>query len=425
MKRALFVMVVLILSAASVLGWRHFHMSAPDEAMASPATPAAVERKPLYWYDPMVPAQHFDAPGKSPFMDMQLVPKFAGQDAQVRAMRQDGASSPAADEGGGSANSVSIDPHMAQNLGMRTVKAARVRLAGGLEAAGSVAVDERRIQSVVSRVAGFVERLDVRAVGEPVGRGQIIAGVYSPDLYAAQQEFLLAKRGDAALAVAARERLKLLGLGDAQIDAVAASGKAQRQALISAPVAGIVTELNVREGAQTEPGMPLARIADLSRVWIQVEIPEAQASIVRAGLRAEARLSGLPGRVFEGRVDYVYPSVDAMARTLRARLTFNNPGIALKPGMFASVSLAAGGGSERIVVPSEALIRTGKRDVVIVAEGSGRFRPQEVRVGREANGQTEILDGVADGEDVVVSGQFLIDSEANLQGVLSRLGETK
>ncbi|MEK6807201.1 MAG: efflux RND transporter periplasmic adaptor subunit [Pseudomonadota bacterium] len=371
------------------------------------AAAMADERKPLYWYDPMVPSQRFDAPGKSPFMDMQLVPKYA-------------------DEGGGGAGVVTIDPRMAQNLGMRTAKVEKIRLAGGLEAAGSVAADERRMQSVVSRVAGFVERLDVRAVGEPVRRGQVIAGVYSPELYAAQQEFLLALKGDGTLAAASRERLKLLGMGEPQIAAVAESGQAQRQALITAPVGGVVSELNAREGGQTEPGMPLMRISDLSRVWVQVEIPEAQASVVRQGLRAEARLAGLPGRIFEGKVDYIYPSVDMAARTLRARLTFDNPGLLLKPGMYASVSLATGGSVERMVVPSAALIRTGKRDVVIVAEGEGRFRPQEVRVGREADGKTEILEGIAEDEEVVVSGQFLIDSEANLQGVLSRLsGATK
>jgi len=402
MKKILLIsLAAATFTVAGVLTGRHFQMPAADDMGMTHAAPMAMERKPLYWYDPMVPDKHFDAPGKSPFMDMQLVPKYSDE--------------------GGSAVTVSIDPRMAQNLGMRTVKATKIRLAGGLEAAGSVAADERRIQAVVSRVAGFVERLDVRAVGEPVVRGQVIAGVYSPELYAAQQEFLLALKGDAALAAAARERLKLLGMGDAQIKAVAESALAQRQVLITAPVGGIVSELNAREGGLTEPGMPLARISDLSRVWIQVEIPEAQASALHQGLRAEARLAGLPGRVFAGKVDYIYPSVDMAARTLRARLTFDNPGLALKPGMYASVSLATGGRAERLVVPSEAVIRTGKRDVVIVAETEGRFRPQEVRVGRESNGQTEILEGIAADEAVVVSGQFLIDSEANLQGVLSRL----
>ena len=363
----------------------------------------SAEKKPLYWYDPMVPSQRFEAPGKSPFMDMQLVPKYSDETG----------------EDGGTI--VSIDPRMAQNLGMRTVEAKKIRLTGGLEATGNVAADDRRIQSVVSRVAGFVERLDVRAVGEPVKRGQVIAGVYSPELYGAQQEFLLAQKSDAVLAAASRERLKLLGMADFQIKAVAESGKAQRQALITAPVSGIVTELNVREGGQTEPGMPLVRISDLSRVWVQVEIPESQASALRPGLRAEARLAGLPGRVFEGAVDYIYPSVDMTTRTLRARLTFDNPGLALKPGMYASVSLAIKGGSERVVVPSEAVIRTGERTVVMVAESAGRYRPAHVEIGLERNGETIILSGLEEGESVVVSGQFLIDSEASLLGAYQRM----
>lgn len=372
-----------------------------EEAGSAMSAENTGEKKPLYWYDPMVPSQRFDAPGKSPFMDMQLVPKYG-------------------DETGGGVI-VSIDPRMAQNLGMRTVKVTRIRLASGLEATGSVAADDRRIQSVVSRVAGFVERLDVRSVGEPVKRGQVIAGVYSPELYGAQQEFLLAQKSDAMLAAASRERLKLLGMADFQINAVAESGTAQRQVLITAPVSGIVTELNVREGGQTEPGMPLVRISDLSRVWVQVEIPESQASALRPGLRAEARLAGLPGRVFEGAVDYIYPSVDMTTRTLRARLTFDNPSLALKPGMYASVSLAIKGGSERVVVPSEAVIRTGERTVVMVAESAGRYRPAHVEIGLERNGETVILSGLEEGESVVVSGQFLIDSEASLLGAYQRM----
>ena len=371
-----------------------------EENAAAPADGSG-ERKVLYYYDPMKPETHFDKPGKSPFMDMELVPKYA-------------------EESGGTV--VQVDPRIVQNLGVRTAAVERGASAQQVNVVGAVEVDERRIFAVESRATGWVEELHVRAVGEPVRRGQPVAGVYSPDLYSAQEELALAvQSGDAGLIKATRQRLLLLGAAESQVDAVVRTGKAQRRMAIAAPSNGVVTELNVRQGQQVSPGTPLMRIADLSKVWITVEIPEAQVSAAKQGQRAEARLSAVPGRAFEGRVDYLYPGLDVATRTLRARVVFENPEGVLKPGMYAEVGLAGSARADALLVPTEAVIRTGTRSVVLVAEGEGRFRPVEVELGPEHGDRIVILKGLEEGQQVVVSGQFLIDSEASLQGAYERL----
>ena len=359
----------------------------------------------LYWYDPMQPAQHFDKPGKSPYMDMQLLPRYADEDAGAP----------------GSAG-VQVDPGIAQSLGIRTAVVKRGAASGGLAVVGAVEADERRVVAVESRAAGWAEQLPVRTAGESVRRGQLLAGVYSPELFAAQQELVLAAgSGDAGLLAATRQRMALLGLSEGQIQQVIDSRQAQRLASVFAPTDGVVTELNVRQGQQVMPGTPLMRITDLSRVWITIEVPEAQAAAVKKGGKAQARLSALPGRAFDGTVEYVYPSLDAQTRTVRARVSFANPGLDLKPGMFADVALAGGNTRDVLLVPTEAVIRTGERTVVILALGEGRFRPAVVQAGADHLGQTEILSGLDEGEAIVVSGQFLIDSEASLRSVLARM----
>ncbi|MGQ0501568.1 MAG: efflux RND transporter periplasmic adaptor subunit [Panacagrimonas sp.] len=351
---------------------------------------------PLYWYDPMRPDQHFDAPGPSPFMDMPLVPRYAEPSG-----------------GAGDGAVVRIDPRMAQNLGLRTALAQRGAFTQGVEAVGRVALDERRIVTVESRVAGWIETLDVAAEGDAVSKGQRLAALYSPELFAARQEQKLAQAsGDAALAEASRQRLRLLGGGTG-------SGS---QSGVFAPASGFVLELLAREGAQLAPGTPLMRIADLAQVWVLVDVPESLAGAVRVDGAAQARLRSVPGKTFGGRVDYLYPQLDAMTRTLRARLVFDNAGGLLRPGMFADVTLSGEAQRDVVRVPSEAVIRTGTRTVVMVAEGEGRYRPAQVEAGVEHNDETVILSGLRAGEAVVVSGQFLIDSEASLLGAYQRIG---
>lgn len=365
-------------------------------------TAATREPKPLYWYDPMRPDQHFDRPGKSPFMDMPLVPKF-GEEGGMRAKGD---------------TVVEIDPRMAQNLGMRTAEVKTGRFWQRVDTVGSVAVDETRIAVVEARAAGWVERLEVRAAGEQVQRGQVLAGLYSPEMLAAQEELALAQKlGDTLLIEGARARLKLLG--------VSPTSRPQRQSSILAPQSGIVTELMVRQGSQVSPGMPLMKLADLSRVWILVEVPEAQSAWVTARKPAEARLRGLPGKTFEGTVDYVYPMLDSATRTLRARLAFDNADGALKPGMYAEVTVYGGAQQDVILVPSEAVIRTGTRSVVLVVEAEGRYRPVAVTLGAERHDEIVVLDGLQPGQQVVVSGQFLIDSEASLLGAYQRMSQER
>ena len=397
------ILIAAALGAALLAGgWQLGRMSQPHAP--EPAAGGGDKGKVLYYYDPMRPEVHFEAPGKSPFMDMELVPKYAGEAG-----------------GEGDVGVVEIDPRMAQNLGVRTAPVTRGAFSHSFDAVGAVEVDERLIFAVESRAEGWVEQLNVRAVGDPVQRGQAIAGVYSPELYSAQEELALAtKSADAGLIAASRQRLALLGMSESQIRDVQASGRVERRVRITAPSSGVVTELNVREGQKVMPGMPLVRITDLSRVWITIEVPESLSSWVQRKGKAEARLSALPGRTFEGRVDYVYPGLDTATRSVRARLVFENRDGALKPGMYANVGILAGTRQNALQVPAEAVIRTGKRTVVIVAEAEGRFRPVEVTLGQEHEGTIVILSGLEEGQGVVTSGQFLIDSEASLRGAYQR-----
>lgn len=401
-------LIVVILMLAVIAGagtWYLRHRRAGMEMNP----PAEGKREPLYWYDPMKPEVHFDKPGKSPFMDMQLVPMQA-------------------DQTGGGEGIISIDPRMVQNLGIRTAAVERGMIGQEVRTTGNVMANENRITVVQARAAGWVERLHVRAVNDPVSKGQLLAEIYAPDLLAAQQEFLLAVRsakehpGADTLVQSSRERLSFLGLSEHQIAEVERSGQAQRRVSIYSPINGVVAELGLREGAQVNPGMNLFNLVDLSQVWVTAEVNETQAAWIVKGQRAEVSVPALPGREFKGRVDYVYPEVAAETRTLKARVLLDNPRLELKPGMYASVTLTGGTPRKALLVPSEALIKTGTRSVVIVAEGEGRFRPVEVTVGDEAEGKIEIREGLEEGQQVVASGQFLIDSEANLRGATEKMG---
>ncbi len=359
-------------------------------------------RSVLYWHDPMVPGQKFDKPGKSPFMDMQLVPKYADE------MADDG---------------VKIQAQVAQNLGIRLAQVASASFGEALTAVGRIEADEHRLYAVQTRLPGFVERLYVRAVGDAVGQNQKLADVYAPELLAAQQEYLALLKLEIAdaetLRAAARTRLKLLGMAESEIAAIASSGQANPRFGVYAPASGFVTELGVRQGGQIMPGTTLMQLADLSTVWLIAEVPERDAGRIKPGETVEARLESLPGVTITGRVSHIYPTLDAATRSVRVRIELPNRKGQLRPGMYASVALA-GRVREALAVPTESVIATGTRKVVIVKEGDA-FRPAAVETGLEREGKTEILKGLAAGESVVVSGQFLIDSEASLAGVLARL----
>jgi Cu(I)/Ag(I) efflux system membrane fusion protein len=394
---------VVIGIASTWFVMRRGHEVAPPAAASAPT-----EKKTLYWYDPMVPDQHFDHAGKSPFMDMQLVPKFAG-------------------DAGDSGDIVRIDPRQVQNLGMRTARAERGRLASSVRASGSVAFDERAVTVVQARTAGIVERLDVRAPLTTVKQGQALLTMLAPEWTAAQAEYLSLRRsrspGLEELRSAARERLLLLGMSDGQIRTVEQHGEAQARITIVAPRDGVIGELSVREGATVATGTPLLRINGLDTVWVNAAIPEAQIHRVITASPVEAEFPAYPGERFTGQVETLLPDVDATTRTQTARIVLKNPGHRIGPGMFARLTFTgAVQETSGVLVPSEAVITTGTRSVVIVAEGDGRFRPQEVRIGDEADGKTNVIEGLNDGETVVLSGQFLIDSEASLSGTLARLG---
>ncbi|MRW88407.1 efflux RND transporter periplasmic adaptor subunit [Duganella sp. FT80W] len=387
----------------------HQGMQSTSDNGATAQVASDTGKKPLYWHDPMVPGQKFDKPGKSPFMDMQLVPVYAGADG---------------DDG-----SIAISPRVQQNLGVRTAIVTAGRLPSGVVAVGSVAYNDRDVALVQARSNGFIERLYVRAALDPVKRGQPLADLYVPDWIAAQEEYLAARRmqgGDtASLVDGARQRMRLAGMTDAQIQLVESSGKVHPRITISAPINGVVAELGAREGMTVVLGAPLFRINGLSTVWVNADVPENVAVKVRPGDAVEARSPAIPGSVFKGKVGAVLPEVDTATRTLKARIELANPGGQLVPGMFATITFASSRGAEVLLVPSEAVIQTGTRSVVILAQDGGKFQPVDVELGGESNGQTEILKGLNVGQKIVLSGQFLLDSEASLKGTTTRMGDVQ
>ena len=397
--------VAVALAAAGGGYWLAMsRMPATPGAASAPAAEPQADRKVLYWYDPMFPQQRFDKPGKSPFMDMQLVPKYA-------------------DEGGDEAT-VSISPRVVQNLGIRTAEARPGSLAPKLTAVGNVDWNERLVVLVQPRAAGFVEKLHVRAPLDAVREGDPLVEILFPEWAAAQEEFLLLRRlatpDGQALRDAARQRLVLLGMSEQQIATVEREGRAQARVTLRAPVSGVIAELGAREGMTVSAGATLFRIAGIGTVWVVAEVPEAQAGMLVPGERVEARVPAYPADVFTGRVSAILPEVDPATRTVRARVEVANPAGKLKPGMYATLTLSPRA-KEGLLVPTEAVIRTGQRNVVIIADSAGKFRAVDVEVGMESGGDVEVLEGLKAGDKVVVSGQFLIDSEASLRTTLGRL----
>jgi membrane fusion protein, copper/silver efflux system len=384
--------------------------SSPVAAQKAGDVDPATGRKVLYWHDPMVPGQKFDKPGKSPLMDMQLVPMYA-------------------DGGGSDEGTVTISSRVQQNLGVRVAEVKLGSLASTVEAVGSVAYNERDVAVVQARSNGFLERLYVRAPLDPVRKGQPLAELYVPDWVAAQEEYLTAKRISAqstakslaGLDEGARQRMRLAGMSDAQVAAVESSGKVQTRVTITSPISGLVGELTAREGMTVMAGAPLFRLNGLSTVWVNAELPESLAVQIRPGNPVEARTPALPGVVFSGKVSAIVPEVNAATRTIKARIELANPQGQLVPGMFATVNFTPQARKEVLLVPSEAVIQTGKRSVVVTALGDSRFTSVDVELGPDSNGQTEIRKGLRAGQKVVVSGQFLVDSEANLKAAVSRM----
>nr|WP_223996818.1 efflux RND transporter periplasmic adaptor subunit [Burkholderia gladioli] len=406
-----------MLGAGYLAGSRH---RGGGDSMAAATPPSAggapAPRKVLYWHDPMVPNQHFDKPGKSPFMDMQLQPVYADGD--------DGA--PGAQPG------IRIDAGLQQDLGIRYAKVQRRETSDGIDAVGTTQFDESRAEVVQSRVTGYIDHLYANAPQQRIAKGAPVASLFVPDWLAPQEEYLALRRGlggaggsgspaDAALLDAARARMRALSIPDALVAAAERSARAQTHLTLAAPDSGVVSELDLREGAMVAPGQTIAKINGLSTLWLLVEIPEALALRVRPGMAVDATPAADASRHIQGRLREILPGIDTGSRTLQARVELDNRSLALTPGMLMRVRVDGGATHSRLVVPSEAVIVTGKRSVVIVRDADGKLRPATVSVGRDLGDFTEVLDGLGEGEMVVASGQFLIDSEASLKSVLPRL----
>jgi Cu(I)/Ag(I) efflux system membrane fusion protein len=399
MKRAVLIVISLVAAVAIGAGGFYLGRRSPGEAPTADAIDkSATDKKVLYWHDPMVPGPRFDKPGKSPFMDMQLVPVYADGDA--------------ADAG------VKVSPTVQQNLGIRYAAVRRAELPISFDAVGTVQFDERLSVVVQTRAAGYVEQLRVRAPMERVRKGQPHATVFSPEWLGPQNELLALQRAGVApeLVAAARERLKAMSIPDELVRQSEAAGTAQARYTLSAPVGGVVAELGVREGVAVTPGMTLFRIAGLEKVWAVAEVPEAQAARLARGQKVKAALQADAGRVFDGTLTEIVPQVSASTRTLQARFEVDNREGQLAPGMLLRLQVA-GPASARLLVPTEAVIRTGRRAIVMVRNPAGGFEARDVSVGAEIGDEIEITQGVKEGEEVVASGQFLIDSEARLRSV--------
>ncbi|NVJ69570.1 MAG: efflux RND transporter periplasmic adaptor subunit [Alphaproteobacteria bacterium] len=385
------------------LGFGMAQWTAPANE-SNAASTKSDKREILYWVAPMDPNFKRDEPGKSP-MGMDLVPVYADEA-----------------QGGDNASALRINASVVNNLGVRTASATVANLPREVETVGFVAMDENKTAHVHVRTAGWVEKLHRKAIGEQVKKGELIFELYSPELVNAQTEYLQALRlKQEGLIRASKERLMALGMTTGQIADLKKSGSVDRLIEVRAPQDGMIAELSIGEGMYVQPAKTVFSLTDLSTIWVMVDVFEGQSDWVKEGDMAVMQLPFLPGENWEGTVDYVYPMVDAKSRTVRARLVFPNPDGRLKPNMYGEVSIKAAPEENVLTIPREALIRTGKTDRVILSLAQGRFRPAEVVAGRESGDRVAILRGLEAGEEVVTSGQFLIDSEASINASFLRM----
>lgn len=367
------------------------------------STTALNERKVLYWYDPMNPGPHFDKPGKSPFMDMQLVPRYADETAH-------------------SGDGIRIDSRVAQNLGVRVAVVEQGTMKSSLEAVGTIAFNQREVSIIQSRTNGFVSRVYAHAPGDVVKRDEALADIVVPEWAGAQGEYLaLLQSHDQELIDAARSRLRLLGMPAELIASIDQSHQVSTTVIIRAPRGGMIESLDIRDGMTVNVGAPLATIYGLQTMWLDVALPESQSAVVSTGDSVAAQAIAYPQVVLKGKVAAILPETNVDTHTLKVRVELDNTSGKLRPGMFARVRFAQASDEPVFSVPTEAIIRSGTRNIVFRLNEDGGYEPVEVKIGAEANGRTEIISGVTAAQRVVVSGQFLIDSEANLNGVLSRM----
>lgn len=383
---------------------------ADEDIPASGGQPGPHEKKVLYWYAPMNPQYHSDRPGKSP-MGMDLLPKYAGDGETKMAP-----------------GTVKLSPERQQLIGVRTATVERERLTRTLRTTGTLTADETKIAHVHVKVKGWIEKVYVDFVGQLVKKGQPIFTVYSPDLVATEQEYLIALRGEnelgkapyreisegaQSLLSATRDRLRLWDINDAQIEQLEKTKKVERTLTFYSPVTGFVTDRKAFPNTSVNPDTELYTVADLSSVWVNADVYEYEALYVHLGQRATMRLSYSQGKSYTGQVTYVYPTVDPQTRTVKVRLEFPNPNFDLKPQMFADVELNLDYGT-KVLVPAEAVLDSGSRQTVFVAKGDGYFEPRDIKVGPRVDGKLVVLSGLKPGETIVTSGNFLVDSESRL-----------
>jgi Cu(I)/Ag(I) efflux system membrane fusion protein len=425
--------VLLLILLAAALAWKVFQhdKKTPPQTQGAAvengaqeqgdAEPQDKKKKIKYWVAPMDPTYIRNKPGKSP-MGMDLIPVYEGE------------------EQGSAEGTVRIDPVTVQNMGVRTEHVVRGPLFVTIRTVGYVTYDEERLQHINTKINGWVEDLFVNTTGEEIQKGQKLLSLYSPELVATQEEYLQAikyqkdisgsrlneiKDGAGSLLEATRKRLLLMDIDQAQIKALEERGEVQKTMLLRSSAQGVVIKKNVVEGMKVNPGMELYSIADLSRVWIIASVYEYEIPFLKPGQEAEITLPYEPGTRYTGKVSFIYPYLSAKTRTAQVRMEFRNPGLKLKPDMYADVVIKTGGGGDVLLVPSEAVIRTGTRNVVVKSLGEGKFLPAEVAIGPESEGHIQIISGLTEGEEIVTSGQFLIDSESNLREAINKMLEAK
>ncbi|RMD78159.1 MAG: efflux RND transporter periplasmic adaptor subunit [Gammaproteobacteria bacterium] len=417
MSRAVPFLLILALAAGGTAGywWAARHL--PSQAPTAGSGKASPARKPLYYRHPMNPAITSPVPAKDE-MGMDYIPVYAEDEAEEVP------------------GTVKIDPVIMQDIGVRTARAERRTLSRQVYAVGRVDYDEERLARLHPKTEGWVEELFVDKTGEPVSKDTILLGIYSPQLVTAQQEYLLAldnlkalerspyadiRRGAEALATSARTRLEMLDVPEHQIRELERSHQVKKVLHIHSPFDGIVVRVGVRDGQYVTPRTELYQLADIRRVWVYVDVFENELPWIREGDPAEMRLKGIPGKVFRGRVSYIYPFADEKTRTIKVRLAFDNPRLLLRPGMFADVTLFPDRRMDAVAVPAQAVVRTGTRDLVFVVRAPGRFEPRQVRLGVSAGGWVQILEGLRPGEEVVTSATFLIDSESSIREAAAKM----
>jgi RND family efflux transporter MFP subunit len=420
-------LVVAALAAAGGYWVGNRRGDMPVTAASAPAAGSTnvekKERKPLYYRNPMGLPDTSPVPKKDP-MGMDYVPVYEGE-AETE-------TNPAA------ANQIRISTEKIQKLGVKTEAASLKSLDKLVRAAGRIEADERRVYAISPKFEGYVERLHVSATGQAVGKGQALFEVYSPELVSAQREYALAAQGVQALKDAGSDaqssmkqlanasllRLKNWDISDEQVKALSKAGETKRTLTFRSPVSGIVTEKKALQGMRFMPGDALYQITDLSSVWVLADVFEQDIGLARSGARAKVMISAYPDKVFDGKITYVYPTLKAETRTVQVRIELPNPGQLLKPGMFAQVELAVAAKSKVVTVPLSAVIDSGTRRIVLVQANEGRFEPREVKLGARSDNYVEVLEGVQDGEQVVVAANFLIDAESNLKAAVGGFGHS-